>query len=424
MSAMTTRLLSLLAIGALFVLTTAPIGMAQESSTLDLEAAPPTVSVWGEVVLYELVIQIPDADLPATITAMTSDLHGDLTDAANPVVINTNCEAGVPYSVTPGNTGMYCSYQALVDGDPGEVTNTVTVDVQLADGSDVTLTDSFAVTISDDLGAIRGTLIDSDTGLPIPDTYVWGDMEGFTDSSGVFFFDGLEPGAYRFYSGNAAHGTSGVPVDYRSDYAYEWYDEEPVGLSGGYFTAIPVTVLPGEITEIEWELTRGGVITGRVTSSDTGEPITDYNVTFWLTRTDGSTAPQIFGNWDGVEFADDGTYRSYGLRAGDYVACFETIYGWECWDDLPFSFPASTGVLPTGDLVSVVLRQTTSGVDAQFATEGETGNGNGGDGGNGEGEPAELPFTGSTEPWLALTAMALVVGGAGALVISHRPKTR
>ncbi len=62
--------------------------------------------------------------------------------------------------------------------------------------------------------------------------------------------------------------------------------------------------------------------------------------------------------------------------------------------------------------MSVVLGQTTSGINAQFLDEGN------GNGGNGDTEEV-LPFTG-LEPLLALTAIALVVAGAGVLMTSLR----
>lgn len=305
---------------------------------------------------------------------------------------------------------MACSYEALVAGPPGEVTSTLSAQVQLAGGSVVTLTDSVIVTISADLGGIRATLVDADTGLPIPNLYVWGPLEAFTDSSGTFFIDGVDPGVYRLYSGNAPHGTSDVPAGYSTEYAYEWYDEEPVGLPTPFPNpGTPITVLAGEITEIEWELSVGGEITGEVTSASTGLPLTDYQVQIWMTGSNVlASSLEIVGNLGGA-VAADGTYRVFGLRAGDYIVCFESPYGNECWDDLP-----RTTIPPDqGDPVSVVLGQTTSGIDAQFL---DSGNGTGGDGGT---EDGVLPFTG-LEPWLALVAVTLVAAGAGALVTSLR----
>ncbi len=76
----------------------------------------------------------------------------------------------------------------------------------------------------------------------------------------------------------------------------------------------PITVVAGEITEIEWELSVGGEITGEVTSASTGLPLTDYQVWYWMTGSDGSASPLgIGGNWGG-DVAADGTYRVFGLR--------------------------------------------------------------------------------------------------------------
>lgn len=404
------RLWSLLAVEAVLLLMVAPVGLAQESPYAVATADPSIVPVSGRVVRFSIDVVISDADLPATITALTSDLHGDITDSANSLLVSTDCAAPVAYAPTGGWIGMACSYEALVAGPPGEVTNTISADVQLAGGSVLTLADSVVVTISADLGGIRATLVDADTGLPIPDLYVWGPREDFTDSSGTFFIDGLDPGVYRLYSGNAPHGTSGVPPGYSTVYAYEWYDEEPVGLPTPWPNpGTPITVLAGEITEIQWELSVGGEITGEVTAAGTGMPLTDYQVLIWMTGSNGLASSLEIGGNRGGDVATDGTYRVFGLRAGEYIVCFESPYGNECWDDLP-----RTTIPPDqGDPVSVVLGGTTSGINAQLLDEG---NGNGGNGGT---EGGVLPFTG-VEPWLALTAVALVVAGAGVLATSLR----
>ncbi len=89
------RLWSLLAVEAVLLLMAAPVGLAQESPYAVANAYPSIVPVSGRVVRFSIDVVISDADLPATITALTSDLHGDITDSANPLLVSTNCAAPV-----------------------------------------------------------------------------------------------------------------------------------------------------------------------------------------------------------------------------------------------------------------------------------------------------------------------------------------
>lgn len=388
-----------------------PVASAQETAMVEVTVSPDTVSVNGETVRFTVDIVLPAADLPATITELSSDLYGDIADAGNPAISSTDCVVPVGYTPTGGFMGMACSFEVLVDGDPGEVTTIISATATLADSTEITVTDTTVVSISEDLGAIRGVLIDADTGQPIPGVFVWGTCDGcggFTDSGGTFIFDGVEPGEYRLRSGSASPGgwSPTAPDGYQTEYAYEWFEEDPVGPPGVPDVGTRVVVLPGETTEIDWELTIGGVIEGRLTSADNGDPITGYRVLYWIVAPGGSTSPEDIGGNSVV--TTDGGFRLFGLRAGDYIVCFETAFGNRCWDDVPLTTIPPT----TDDLLGVALGQTTSGIDAQIATESATGDG------DGDALPV-LPFTGPEPLGPVILAVALMITGGVLLSRGH-----
>jgi protocatechuate 3,4-dioxygenase beta subunit len=82
---------------------------------------------------------------------------------------------------------------------------------------------------------------------------------------------------------------------------------------------IAVTVSDGQtVSNIDFTLARGGVITGRITDGD-GRPIIAERIN--LTMADANGRPQPFngGNRFGYETDDRGVYRIYGLPAGNYL---------------------------------------------------------------------------------------------------------
>jgi protocatechuate 3,4-dioxygenase beta subunit len=111
------------------------------------------------------------------------------------------------------------------------------------------------------------------------------------------------------------------------------------GLSAGQFQVMPFTptyVLPpnnpmspgqtitlssGEAAEgVDFKITRGGVITGRVTDADR-RPVIEERITLLPVDENGAPArQQIFGsrNYQMYQTDDRGVYRIYGLPAGKY----------------------------------------------------------------------------------------------------------
>jgi hypothetical protein len=395
---------------------------AQEEPHMEVDAYPDTVSVEGDAVRFTVDVVVPEPDRPATVTALSSVTFGNIADAANPALTDTGCSVPIEYMDTPGFLGMACSYHVLIDGPPGELTDTVSATIELVDGTETTISDTVVVTISEQLGAIRGTLVDTATGLPIPGIFVWGTCEGcgdFTGAEGMFFFEGVEPGEYRLRSGSATPGgwDPTAPESYRTEYAYEWFDEEPTGPSEPG-AGIIVTVVADETTDIRWELSVGGSIEGTVTSPD-GAPVPIVDASFWITDSAGSAQPLETGGY--VDFSADGSYRLHGLRSGGYVVCVETSYGSLCWEDRPMT---ETGPPTSGDVVTVGLGEATTGIDFVFDIPGANGDG------DGEGEPAgnggepTLPFTGTEAGLLLLTAFGLLATGTGTVILSRDTPSR
>ncbi|HEV2707543.1 MAG TPA: carboxypeptidase-like regulatory domain-containing protein [Pyrinomonadaceae bacterium] len=85
----------------------------------------------------------------------------------------------------------------------------------------------------------------------------------------------------------------------------------------GYPAGKPISLSAGETVEdIDFRLTRGGVITGRVTDSD-GRPVIAEQVQ--IVSVDGSNPRQRAVSFTGSFETDDrGIYRAYGLPAGRY----------------------------------------------------------------------------------------------------------
>jgi hypothetical protein len=418
MRAETRRLAFLLSLAVLLPAFFAVAASAQGDPYMEVDAYPDTVPVQGETVRFTVDVVVSEPDRPATVIALTSVTFGDVADAENPALSSTECSVPTEYAGTPGFRGMACTYQVSIEGAPGELTDTVSATIGLADGTEITVSDTVSVTISTQLGAIRGALVDAVTGFPLPGVFVWGTCQGcgdFTGSDGTFSFQGVEPGEYRLRSGSASPGgwAPTAPESYRTEYAYEWYDEEPTGPSEVEAGTV-VAVLPGESVEVQWRLSLGGSIEGKVTSTD-GNPIPILDASFWITDPSGLALPHDSGGY--ADFSADGTYRFHGLRSGGYVVCVELVDGSQCWADYP---KTEVGPPVEGDVIAVVLGETTAGIDFVI----ETPHGNGEEAGDGDatGNGAEptLPFTGIDSVLFLLTGLGLLASGMATLIFINR----
>jgi len=83
----------------------------------------------------------------------------------------------------------------------------------------------------------------------------------------------------------------------------------------------------GEATEgVDFALTEGGVITGRVTDAD-GRPVVEEAVSLNKTDEQGHMLQFVPPNYESRTTDDRGVYRVYGMPAGRYLVSVGTTYG-------------------------------------------------------------------------------------------------
>jgi hypothetical protein len=117
-----------------------------------------------------------------------------------------------------------------------------------------------------------------------------------------------EKGQYRF--SNVAAGRFRVML------LAEAFVVSGAGARGG---GVAVTVSDGQtVSNIDFALARGGVITGRVVDSD-GRPVIAERINLAMAAQNGQAQQFNGGNRFGFETDDRGVYRIYGLPAGRYI---------------------------------------------------------------------------------------------------------
>lgn len=125
-----------------------------------------------------------------------------------------------------------------------------------------------------------------------------GSIRATTDENGQYLFNNVAAGRYRV-----------VPMT------------ETMVVTSANSRAIgtPVSVSEGQsVTQIDFTLERGGVITGRI-SDYAGRPVIAQRVNLMAIGENGQPRPVNGGNRQGVETDDRGIYRAYGLPAGRYI---------------------------------------------------------------------------------------------------------
>ncbi|MGE0128654.1 MAG: carboxypeptidase regulatory-like domain-containing protein [Blastocatellales bacterium] len=89
--------------------------------------------------------------------------------------------------------------------------------------------------------------------------------------------------------------------------------------NGARAGGVAVTVTEGQtVSNIDFTLARGGVITGRVTDGD-GRPVIAERINLAMAAENGRAQPFNGGNRISYETDDRGVYRIYGLPAGRYI---------------------------------------------------------------------------------------------------------
>ncbi|MEP7273112.1 MAG: carboxypeptidase-like regulatory domain-containing protein [Acidobacteriota bacterium] len=120
-----------------------------------------------------------------------------------------------------------------------------------------------------------------------------------TDSEGWYRFANVAPGSYRVVAYAPAHVIEG--------------DNNPIS------PGKPVNVLEGEAVEnVDFSITRGGVLTGKVTASNDRPVIAEFVRAHRLNNAGKSTSTGIpdFNVW---QTDDRGVYRIFGLEPGRYI---------------------------------------------------------------------------------------------------------
>ncbi len=203
-------------------------------------------------------------------------------------------------------------------------------------------------------GVISGTVTSSATGLSIASVTVFvynstgAQVAGAsTNASGVWATSsiGLPTGTYFARTSNSA------------GYLNEIYNDiaNPFG-SVSVVTGTPIAVTTGATTSgIDFALTPGGIISGTVTSSATGLPIS--SVTVFVYNSTGASVTSAFTNASGL------WVTSTGLPTGTYYARTFNFAGYvdEIYNDI--ASPGFSGNPLTGTPIAVTTGATTSGID-------------------------------------------------------------
>jgi carboxypeptidase family protein len=168
-----------------------------------------------------------------------------------------------------------------------------------------------------------------------------------TDEEGRYQFKGVAPGSYDVFPAAPAL----VPPK-----------EGRYGQPGK-----TVMVEAGEATEgVDFALTEGGVITGRVTDAD-GRPVVEEAVSLNKTTEQGHVFQFIPHNYECLITDDRGIYRVYGVPAGQYLVSVGEPYGARTGGNkrVYYKYTFHPGVTDRAKAVSVEVKEgaETTGVD-------------------------------------------------------------
>ncbi len=204
------------------------------------------------------------------------------------------CDHTVPCAPTDGSPLVF---------EPGQTT--VTADVRLLGGAIIGGRVDDAVS-SDGLPNARVTLYDPAGNLV---------ETAFTDAAGRYRFTGLPAGSYR-----ATADLSG--------YATQLYDGMACGVGCDPTTGTPIDVALDGTAVVDFALALKGSVSGRVTNSQTAQPLGFAAVTIF------DAAGQFV---DSTAVDGQGEYRLGGLEAGTYYLRAHTVIGYmtELYDDIP-----------------------------------------------------------------------------------------
>jgi PKD repeat protein len=201
---------------------------------------------------------------------------------------------------------------------------------------------------SDRFGSISGTITDYN-GQRVDKGEICADLEGvggarlFCDnpnSNGFYLIENIPPGDYGvWWRGHPDYATMSYPDH------LNWRDVQLVPVTAGQPT-----------TGIDMVLKKGGSISGKITDSQTEEPIVYFGVAVSVKGPDDAS-PRIYEEYCSDE-EDGGTYELESLPIDDWEIflyasgreldqCAGSPYGGESWEEKPDFAPADPIILTT-----------------------------------------------------------------------------
>ena len=267
---------------------------------------------------------------------------------------------GTDYSFVPGDRRLLCISGpfALAPGDTQEVVYALVCGMgadRLSSVAVMKYNSTYAQYVYDNLftfeplGAIAGTVYESDGTTPIGDTRVrvfnsdWSDVgNAVTDVDGHYTYSGLSTGTYYVYA-------DGYTLDQGSSFLGEYYNNSPD--QGG--AAIVNVIAPNTTQGVNFTLDVGGAISGTVYRSDGITPIANSRLMLYD------------ADWNYLELKntdDEGHYIFHGLSNGNYyveatglIERSNSAFMKEYYNNSPDRGGASQ--------VSVTVPNITSGID-------------------------------------------------------------
>jgi hypothetical protein len=199
-------------------------------------------------------------------------------------------------------------------------------------------------------GAFSGTITDATTSAPLADVTVI-----IFNSDGFFVASANTNAAGNYISPLLSEGTYYASTANSLDYMDELYDNIACEDGCTITSGTPISVTAGATTSgINFALAQGGHISGRVTDSETGEPLENISINIFSTSMPFSLSATTdsSGNYVLEELLPPGTYYAA-------TSTFE-IYLNEAYDNIPCRF---CDPRRDGTPITVSPGATTSGID-------------------------------------------------------------
>ena len=210
-------------------------------------------------------------------------------------------------------------------------------------------------------GSISGTVTVEETGEAIPGAIIHAFLlgnpfittTGYANDDGSYTLDRVRPGEYQVSA--SAEWYFGEIYDNVS--VFEDKDPTPV-----------VVVDNEETTGIDFSLSRGGSVSGRIVDED-GNPVVGAEIWVYPTSDNDEPYPDVVFEYSWAVTDENGEYRASGLIDGEYfVQAQYYAYNFRVvqWYDNAITFEEATPV-------NVVLGEETPGIDFKLDTNQELG---------------------------------------------------